>query len=539
MRASLLVQSGELKMAINDYLHGIALAPEDKGWLPAGKDFAKTLLLHKATNVENPDPDEVLEAATALIEDADCELQTHLLAYWRRADAYGAQGRWKEALADYTCTIELTPEKQAALYNARAKCYGALNEIENAVADFSEAYSLDGNPEYLLLRGKGRHELGRHEEAVADFTEVLRQSPDSPEAYMWRASSHLRLENYDACLADCEKTVIRLPNIAQNWHMIGLARSGKKEFEKAVHAFDRAIEIDNNFADAYLYRSCAFAELGDEEAAEADRKKAVELNPAYREHVELLIFLKNSVLDLDAPAEKAIEFLSDYIAMNPQSVSARWYRGARYCQLKKWKEAYEDLDEYLRFHPEAFGVRQGRIRVAMALVAEDRENAEKLNARETAIADCTFILEGNAKKPTEKMEKAELLMYRTVLLRLQGDYAKALADGEAICALMDAKEAPTMRLRCAILLLKMAEQDSEKRAAYLEKALEYAETVLTAHEPSGEAFYCRGKVFETMGETEKADENFRKAKELGFENDEDSFFRFEIGEVQIRFGAEE
>ena len=56
-----------------------------------------------------------------------------------------------------------------------------------------------------------------------------------------------------------------------------------KEGEKAIEDYSKAIELDPEDADAYKIRGEAYAELGQQDAAEADFCKADDLKAAQSE----------------------------------------------------------------------------------------------------------------------------------------------------------------------------------------------------------------------------------------------------------------
>ena len=58
-----------------------------------------------------------------------------------------------------------------------------------------------------------------------------------------------------------------------------LAKANLKEYSEAIADYDKAIELDPNFALAYYNRGITYRELGKEEEAKEDFKKAQELDP--------------------------------------------------------------------------------------------------------------------------------------------------------------------------------------------------------------------------------------------------------------------
>ena len=59
----------------------------------------------------------------------------------------------------------------------------------------------------------------------------------------------------------------------------GVAKAQLKEYSEAIADYDKAIELDPNFAEAYYARGLTYRELGKEEEAKKDFKKAQELDP--------------------------------------------------------------------------------------------------------------------------------------------------------------------------------------------------------------------------------------------------------------------
>ncbi len=59
----------------------------------------------------------------------------------------------------------------------------------------------------------------------------------------------------------------------------GFLYNNQEEYNKAIIAFNKAIDLDPSFAPAYNNRGWAYIELGQYEQAIADYDKAIELDP--------------------------------------------------------------------------------------------------------------------------------------------------------------------------------------------------------------------------------------------------------------------
>ena len=63
----------------------------------------------------------------------------------------------------------------------------------------------------------------------------------------------------------------------------------KEELDRAINEFNRAIELDHRLAIAYANRGLAFLRRHKDAEAERDLERAITLNPALKEDVELHI----------------------------------------------------------------------------------------------------------------------------------------------------------------------------------------------------------------------------------------------------------
>ena len=69
------------------------------------------------------------------------------------------------------------------------------------------------------------------------------------------------------------------PVDANGFHDRGNVYSRHGNYERAVQDYNRAIEMDGDFAEAYYDRGCSYHEVGLNEQAITDLTRAIELNP--------------------------------------------------------------------------------------------------------------------------------------------------------------------------------------------------------------------------------------------------------------------
>ncbi len=93
--------------------------------------------------------------------------------HYNKGVEYGQQGRFDDAIAEYSKAIELDPSLAEA-YSNRGDAYRALGEIQRAIADYAEAIRL--NPQdagAYAGRALAYTALGKDREAEDDFEKAV------------------------------------------------------------------------------------------------------------------------------------------------------------------------------------------------------------------------------------------------------------------------------------------------------------------------------------------------------------------------------
>ena len=89
------------------------------------------------------------------------------------------------------------------------------------------------------------------------------------------------LKEYEGAIKDYDKAIELDPNYALAYMNRGIAKAQLKQYSAAIADYDKAIELDPNFALAYHNRGVAKYNLAQYNAAIADYDKAIELEPNF------------------------------------------------------------------------------------------------------------------------------------------------------------------------------------------------------------------------------------------------------------------
>jgi tetratricopeptide (TPR) repeat protein len=95
----------------------------------------------------------------------------------------------------------------------------------------------------MIDRSQKLLDSGKIAEAEATLTRLLREQPDFAEAWNRRAFLYYTTGDYHKSLIDCQKVMALNPVHFGALHGMGLCYAATGEYEKAIKAFRRALEI--------------------------------------------------------------------------------------------------------------------------------------------------------------------------------------------------------------------------------------------------------------------------------------------------------
>jgi adenylate cyclase len=243
-----------------------------------------------------------------------------------------------------TLKITLTPKESLALVKAPTTVMEAYEYylrgrlffyqykrkgIEFALKMFSQAIELD--PEYVrayagtadccsfLYMYAGSHE--KHlQQADANSRKALELDPDSAEAHASRGVA-LSLKNQHGEAEQEFETAIRLgPMLYEAYYLYARASFVQGKLEKAIQLYEKAREVNPQDYQAPLLVAQIFCDLGEEEKAEASRRRGIaaaearlKLNP---DDARALYMGANGLVAL-GEFERGLEWATQALAMDP------------------------------------------------------------------------------------------------------------------------------------------------------------------------------------------------------------------------------
>ena len=150
-------------------------------------------------------------------------------------------------------------------------------------------------------------------------------------------------------LTNRNKAVINSLNIEKNqYNIMGVSYYHVGDYEKAISSYNKAIELDSEYAKAYNNRGSAYLQKGDYDAAISDFDKAIKLNPKFTDAYNNRGYAYDDKGDYD----QAIKDYDKAIELNPQYAATYYNRAIAYSNKGDNDQAIKDYDKVIELNPQ-------------------------------------------------------------------------------------------------------------------------------------------------------------------------------------------
>lgn len=325
------------------------------------KDFDKAIELYSQAIMCKPDP----------------------VYYSNRAACYNAMHDWDKVIEDTTAAINLDPEYIKAL-NRRANAFDHQGKYSEALLDFTASCIIDNfrNPqsadavEKLLKKFAERKakEILEGKSArlpsptfVGNYLQSFRPKPrpeglaDTVELSEDTGKGQLRLglqalekktaDGYDEAAAAFEKA-LELGDLGEfealAYNMRGTIRCLKGKHDEALEDLSKSIELDPTMTQSYIKRASMNLELGAPEKAEQDFAKALEQNsddPDVYYHRAQLHFIKQEFAEASKDYQKSIDLDSSFIFSHIQLGVTQYKMGSIASSMATFRRTKKNFDK--------------------------------------------------------------------------------------------------------------------------------------------------------------------------------------------------
>ena len=295
------------------------------------------------------------------------------------------------------CEKELHDESLEAAYEYAESCGGTV-EVRNGRVTVIEP-PVREEPQCYICRCP----TDKNEE-ICDFcisenyTHVIKLKPGCAEAYYRRGLARYKLNQFGLANSDFDKAIELNPDYAEAYYRRGRLQFWQSEYEvieteyelshseagtlnlkcsdtpppdltSSISDFDKAVELNPDYAEAYFYRGRAKDRSNQFASAVADFDKVIELQPDYVEAVHYREISKRKAFDdyiawgnseLRKPESYyAIDYFDKAIELQPDSAEAYYSRGLAKMYGKgysrgacRYESANSDFDKAIELTPD-------------------------------------------------------------------------------------------------------------------------------------------------------------------------------------------
>jgi tetratricopeptide (TPR) repeat protein len=162
-----------------------------------------------------------------------------------------------------------------------------------------------------------------------------------------RGKTYLDNGDFNSAIQDYNKALEINPNYAEAHHGLGRAYEEKREFDSAIAEYNKVLEINPNSADIYLNRGNVYEKKGDFDAAIAEYNKVLEINP---NHTNAYYGL-GDVYEKKGDFDRAIQDFSKALEIDPNYTEAYYGRGRAYEEKREFDSAIVEYNKVLEINP--------------------------------------------------------------------------------------------------------------------------------------------------------------------------------------------
>ena len=283
--------------------------------------------------------------------------------------------------------------------------------------------------EMLSAAGKLEESQEVREKAVADFTRLLEENPDDPDALQTVAELLGRLGDYEKAMEYANQALQKNPTVFSLYLLRARLYHKQGEYDSAIKDLNEALDLQPSSFLAYLDRAEVNYDKGDMEAAAKDYGKTRQLQPNLP-----TIILQRMMIRSQNNTDKSIAEVEKFLKLDELEAKAsnrsidpeyRLQQAATFTLLKKNKKVvelitplFESLDsasESARTRDLRFVARRTRADAYLSLgehlkAIEDYKKAKGIRAKDDGVLNnLAWVLSTSPKDGVRNAEQAVAL----------------------------------------------------------------------------------------------------------------------------------
>lgn len=163
-------------------------------------------------------------------------------------------------------------------------------------------------PEFLLKRGKVFLEREELDDAISDFSAVIRLDPKYDSAFAFRGFCWIQKREFKKAIADLNEAIRLNPESSRSIEWRGAAWFLQGELDKAISDYSEAIRLNPAVPGSYRGRASLFAKIGQYEKALADFTNVINLSAVAMDLNDYAWFLATCPDDKIRDGKRAVKY---------------------------------------------------------------------------------------------------------------------------------------------------------------------------------------------------------------------------------------
>jgi tetratricopeptide (TPR) repeat protein len=301
-----------------------------------------------------------------------------------------------------------------------------------------------------------------------------------------RGQGYAAKRDFDRAIADYDRAIEVDPTDAKSFDWRGGAYFGRRDYDRAIADYDQAIKLDPKNAVTFRNRGVAYRAKRDFDHALADLTQALQINPTDRDS----IFERGLTYENKGDYDRGIADFSEVIRIDPKFASAYMYRGVLYGAKGDLNHQKSDFDAGIALRPEQANYYNARAGMWT-----------KKGDYDQAFADVAHAMQLAPAAPYLFNTRGEIWSAKGDLDHAIADYTEALSRAPNY-ALAYVNRGKAYRLKGDV-----------------DRAMIDLNEVIRRYPTYGMAFAERGLAFRAKGDEEHARSDFEQATALPANND--------------------
>ncbi|MEM3396909.1 MAG: tetratricopeptide repeat protein [Thermoplasmata archaeon] len=261
--------------------------------------------------------------------------------------------RFIYALETYNRVLKIQPENLSAWYG-RALALAKIGDVSEALASIEKAISFGRSMEALKLRAKLLSELGKFEDALNAYEELLVSEPDNQELLLEKGITLVRMGREEEAEQIFLKLVAAQPENATAHYYLGKIYATRGALEEAKSHLETAIESAPENAEARMLLAEIYLRTGTQDGMVKAGEQYTAILSYQPKNMAIIYKLAEIHMKLEN-FEKAIDFINGFLAEEPNHTGALYLKGNIFVKQKKLREAARTFEKLLKLQemPEA------------------------------------------------------------------------------------------------------------------------------------------------------------------------------------------